>query len=57
MKSLGFTINIDNNTNVAISHSEANWSALRNGDLVLIGDNKNFYNIDHKEEIFFIQSL
>lgn len=55
MKQLGFTVNINNNSNILIGHSESDWSVLRDGDLVIIDTNKSFYTIGNTEKVFFIQ--
>lgn len=55
MKQFGFTLNIDNKSNIIISHAEADWSFLRHGDLIIIDDDKIFHTVLSREKMMFIQ--
>lgn len=57
MKQFGFALNINRDSNTLVSHSESDWSFLRPGDLVTIDDDKIFYEIASRENLFFIQSF
>jgi hypothetical protein len=45
MKFVGSYIAVLNNTNRVIGSSDSDWSGIRNGDLIQIGSNPNFYTI------------
>lgn len=54
MKNFGFTVNIDNNSNAIIGHSEAEWKHIRNNSLISIDNEPTFYTIGRVEPLNFI---
>ena len=54
MKNFGFTINIDNNSNFIIGHSEAEWKHIRENSLISIDNEPVFYTIGKTEPLNFI---
>lgn len=53
MKNFGYTLSILNNTNRAVSHSECDWRALREGSLCVIGDDSVFYTVAKSEPFLY----
>lgn len=53
MKQFGFSLLIEENSNVAYSHSECNWSSIRDGDLLKISNLPTIHTIQRKEKSFF----
>lgn len=54
MKPFTHTININNNSNYIIGHTESDWSVLRNGSLISIDDDNHFYHIGDVKKINLI---
>lgn len=54
MKNFSHAINVTNNNNYIISHTESNWSHLRPNSLISIDDDRHFYTIGQIEEVNFI---
>ena len=53
MKNFGYTLSILNNTNRAVSHSECDWRALREGSLCIIDKDNVFYTVAKSESFLY----
>lgn len=54
MKNFSHSINIDNNSNLIVSHTESDWAAMRNNSLVSIDNDGHFYTIGKIDKLNFI---
>ncbi len=57
MKDFGFTTSILSNTNRAISSTETNWNAIRNGSFFIFGDDTVFYQVGVVKELNIIKEF
>jgi hypothetical protein len=57
MKSFGYTLNILNNSNRAVSSSESDWSAIREGSLVCFGEDEVYYITAKTNPFFYIKEF
>lgn len=57
MKEFGFTVSILSNTNRAISSTETNWTAIRNGSFFIFGDDTVFYQVGSVKELNIIKDF
>ncbi len=57
MKNFGYTLSILNNTNRAVSHSECDWRALRDGSLCVIDNDNVFYTVAKTEPFLYKKSF
>lgn len=51
MKNFSHSINVNNNSNYIINHTECDWSAMRKNSLISIGNDMHFYTIGHVEPL------
>lgn len=57
MKKFSHSINIENNSNRLVSHTDSDWSAMRDGCLISIDDDNHFYTVGKLEELNFISDF
>lgn len=57
MRNLGYTVNINNSSNEVISHSESDWSTIKNNSLITIDNDGIFYTIGKIEQLNLIQDF
>jgi len=57
MKNFGYTLSILNNANRAVSHSECDWRAIRDGCLCVIDKDNVFYTIAKTEPFLYKKSF
>ena len=56
-KQFGYTASILQDSNKLIASSQADWSALKEGSLILFEGDKNFYKVIGKDKFFYIKEF